>query len=79
MIGGILRREDSVVRTHMRKVIRKRIHHDKDGVQVSGDVQATIAANVGRKVTRTSVQSRQRIVRRSDDGKVGEREARQKK
>ena len=63
----------------MRKVIRKRIRYDQDGVRINGDAQATIAANVGRKGTRTSVQSRQRIVQRSDSGKVGGREARPKK
>jgi hypothetical protein len=62
----------------MRKVIRKRIRYDKDGVQVSGDVQATISANVDRKGTRTSVNSTQRIVQRSANRHVGGKEGRPK-
>jgi hypothetical protein len=50
-----------------RKVIRKRIRHEKDGVNVAGDVNATIAANVNEpgSRTKTSSRSRQRIVQRS--------------
>ena len=62
----------------MQKVIRKRIRYDKDGVQVSGDVQATIAANVGRKGKQTSVKSRQRIVQRSTSKQAGGKEGRPK-
>ena len=62
----------------MRKVIRKRIRYDKDGVQVNGDVQATIAANVGRKGSRTSVKSTQRIVQRSTSRHAGGKEGRPK-
>ncbi len=62
----------------MRKVIRKRIRHDEDGVQVSGDLHATIATNVGQKGTKTSVTSTQRIVQRSSSRKAGGKEARPK-
>ncbi|HEX2088882.1 MAG TPA: hypothetical protein VHI54_02960 [Actinomycetota bacterium] len=62
----------------MRKVIRKRIRYDKDGVQVRGDVQAAIATNVGRKRTSTSVKSTQRIVQRSSSKNVGGKEERPK-
>jgi len=48
-----------------RKVIRKRIRHDKDGVHVVGDVNAVISTNVGRPGQSSSVSSRQRIVQRS--------------
>lgn len=62
----------------MRKVIRKRIRYDEDGVQVNGDVQATIAANVGQKGSRTSVKSTQRIVQRSTSRDAGGKEGRPK-
>lgn len=61
----------------MKKVIRKRIRYDRDGVHVDGDVQATIAANVGREGTVSSVKSNQRIVQRSS-GKVRGKGARPK-
>ena len=48
-----------------RKVIRKRIRHDKDGVHVVGDIDAVISTNVGRGGQASSVSSRQRIVQRS--------------
>jgi hypothetical protein len=62
----------------MKKVIRKRIRYEKDGVHVNGDVQATIAANVGRKGSRTSVKSTQRIVQRSTSRHAGGKEGRPK-
>jgi len=49
----------------VRRVIKKRIRHDKDGVHVVGDIDAVIAANVGRGGSVSSVSSRQRIVQRS--------------
>ena len=45
-----------------KKVIRKRIRYDKDGVQVSADINAVIASNVGRRRTTTSAKSHQRVV-----------------
>ena len=49
----------------VRRVIKKRIRHDKDGVHVVGDIDAVISANVGRGGSVSSVSSRQRIVQRS--------------
>ena len=62
----------------MRKIIRKRIRYEKDGVQISGDVNGVIATNVGQQSTNTSVRSTQRIVQRSANRKVGGKEARPK-
>jgi hypothetical protein len=44
-----------------KKVIRKRIRYDKDGVQVSADVNAVIASNVRRRGSKTSAKSHQRV------------------
>jgi hypothetical protein len=49
----------------VRRVIKKRIRHDKDGIHVVGDIDAVIAANVGRGGSVGSVSSSQRIVQRS--------------
>ncbi len=51
----------------IRKVIRRRIRHQKGGINVAGDVNATIAADVNESGsrTKTSSRSRQRIVQRS--------------
>jgi hypothetical protein len=51
----------------IRKVIRKRIRVNRDGVQAVGDVNAVIAANVSRggSSSVSSVSSTQRIVQRS--------------
>jgi len=54
----------------MRKVIRRRIRHDQDGVQISGDVQVVIATNIGEDdadAEATSTQ-RTRIVQSSNAG-----------
>ena len=45
----------------MKKVIRKRIRYDKDGVQVAGDVNAVISANVSKSRRRQRVSSRQEV------------------
>ena len=45
-----------------RRVIRKRIRYDKDGVQVTADVNAVIASNVRRRGVTTTARSRQRVV-----------------
>lgn len=49
------------------KVIRKRIRESSKGVNVAGDVNAVISANVGERgrTTHTSSSSKQRIVQRS--------------
>lgn len=51
----------------IKKIIQRRIRHAGKGVQVVGDVNAVIAANVneGNSRTRVSTRSRQRIVQRS--------------
>ena len=41
-----------------RKVIRKRIRYDKDGVQVAADVNAVIASNVRRREATTTARKR---------------------
>jgi hypothetical protein len=50
-----------------KKVIRKRFRHEKDGVQVAGDINAVISTNVEHTggATGVSSHSRQRIVQRS--------------
>jgi hypothetical protein len=50
----------------VRKVIRKRIRHDKDGVHIAGDINAVVAGNIneGRGARSTST-SRQRIVQKA--------------
>ena len=45
-----------------RKVIRKRVRYEKDGVQVAADVDAVISSNVGKRGTTTSVRSTQRVI-----------------
>jgi hypothetical protein len=45
----------------MKKVIRKRIRFDKDGVQVAGDVNAVISTEVRKRGRTQSVSSRQQV------------------
>lgn len=55
----------------VRKLIQERIRHSGEGVNVVGDVNAAIAANVnepGR--THTHVSTRQRVVERSSGGQA---------
>jgi len=49
----------------IRKVIKKRIRHDKDGIHIAGDIDAVISANVGKGGSHSSVSSSHRIVQRS--------------
>lgn len=59
----------------IRKIIRKRIRHDKEGVQVAGDINAVIAAHLEREGgSRSHVSSHQRIVQRSGNAKKAEDE-----
>ncbi|HYH28264.1 MAG TPA: hypothetical protein VEA19_05770 [Actinomycetota bacterium] len=51
-----------------RRVIRKRIHRDDEGVQLDGDVNAVISVNVGGGSSSSSTSSHQRIVQRSGPG-----------
>ena len=39
----------------IRKVIKKRIRHDKDGIHIAGDIDAVISANVGKGGSHSSV------------------------
>jgi hypothetical protein len=47
------------------KLIQRRIRRSEGGVDVKGDVNAAIAANVGERGATTSASSSQRIVQRS--------------
>jgi hypothetical protein len=58
----------------IRKIIRKRIRHNKDGVQIAGDINAVVAANVEEGDSRSHVSSHQRIVQRSGNAKKAEDE-----
>jgi hypothetical protein len=59
---------------NLRKIISKRIRRDEHGVQVAGDVNAVVAANVGERGSATHVSSKQstRVVQRSNQGESHE-------
>jgi hypothetical protein len=52
---------------NFRHIISKRIRRNRDGVQIAGDVNAVVSANVGERGSSTHVSSRQtsRVVQRS--------------
>jgi hypothetical protein len=50
----------------IRKLIHRTIRHSRDGIDVAGDVNAVISANVGENRTTTRASSTQRIVQRPD-------------
>jgi hypothetical protein len=50
---------------NVRHLIRRRIRHKSGSVEVQGDVNAVVAANVGEQGGSTSVSSKQRVVHRS--------------
>ncbi len=51
---------------NVRRLIQKRIRHASEGVNVVGDVNAAVSANVNEPgPSRTHVSSRQRVVQRS--------------
>ncbi len=55
----------------LRKVLQRRLRHESEGVNVAGDVNAVIAANVNEPgPTHTHVSSKQRVVQRSGRGKT---------
>ena len=56
----------------LRKVINRRIRRSGDGVDVVGDVNAVISANVGERGSHSTVSSSQRIVQRSGRTEVTE-------
>jgi hypothetical protein len=57
---------------NIRKVFRRRVRHEGNGVNVAADINAVVSANVNEPGSRSSVRSRQRIVQRS--GRVPEHE-----
>jgi hypothetical protein len=50
---------------NLRKVIQRRIHGRAPGVDVEGDVNAVVAANVGERGSSTAASSKQKVVHRS--------------
>jgi len=54
------------------KLIQRRVRKHGSGVDLSGDVNAVIAANVGERGARTSTSSTQRIVQRSSTKRQGD-------
>jgi hypothetical protein len=56
----------------IRKIIQRRIRKRGNGVDVVGDVNAAIAANVGERGAHTRTSSSQRIVQRSSTRRQGE-------
>ncbi len=49
----------------MSEIIRRRIRHSKDGVNIAADINAVVAGTVGEPGKTTSVSSRQTIVQRN--------------
>jgi hypothetical protein len=58
----------------IRKIINRRIRHAGDGIDVVGDVNAVISANVEERGGTSHVSSKQRVVHRSGETTVSERE-----
>lgn len=50
---------------NLRRLIRRRIRHKSGSVEVQGDVNTVVAANVGEQGGSTAVSSKQRVVHRS--------------
>jgi hypothetical protein len=59
---------------NLRKVITRRIRRQADGVDVQGDINAVVAANVNEPGSSTAVSSSQRIVQRSGRAAVSKDE-----
>lgn len=57
---------------YIRKVIQTRIRHAAGGVDVAGDVNAAISANVNEPGQSTHVSSKQTVVQRSGEEPVVE-------
>lgn len=57
----------------IRKIIQRRIRKHGNGVDVVGDVNAAIAANVGEHGAHTRTSTSQRIVQRSSTKGQGEK------
>lgn len=47
---------------NIRKIIQRRIRHSGDGVEVVGDLNAAISANVNERGGSSNVSSKQRVV-----------------
>ncbi len=60
---------------NVRKIIQRRLRHRGGGVDVVGDVNAVVAANVNEPGGNSSVSSRQRIVQRDGRTVVSETSA----
>ena len=58
----------------VRKVVRKRIRHEGEGVQAAADVNVAVVANVNEPGSQASVRSRQRIVQRTGRARASKRE-----
>jgi hypothetical protein len=56
----------------IKKLIQRRIRRHGNGVDLAGDVNAAIAANVGERGAHTHVSSSQRVVQRSSNKGQGE-------
>jgi hypothetical protein len=50
---------------NLREVIRRRIRHKAEGVDVQADINAVVAANVGERGASTATSSRQTVTHRS--------------
>ena len=60
----------------VRKLIQRRLRHENEGMNVSGDVNAAISANVNEPgPSRTHVSTRQRVVQRSGRRQADERKS----
>ena len=58
---------------NIRKIIERRIRHSGDGVDVVGDVNAVISANVNEPGGSSHVSSSQRVVQRAGKTVVSEK------
>ena len=54
----------------MRKIVHKRIRHDKDGIHLVGDINAAIVTGGPGEVQRVSSRSRNRITQRGGRSEV---------
>jgi hypothetical protein len=59
----------------IRKIINRRLRHAGDGIDVVGDVNAVISANVEERGSTTHVSSKQRVVHRSGETAGSDRPA----
>jgi hypothetical protein len=57
---------------NVRKIINRRIRHSDDGVDVVGDINAVISANINEPGGSSHVSSRQRIVQRAGERVVSD-------